>query len=593
MSDNELSVDIQSLTNKNWKLKEYSDRQIDFISQKYGLSRLVSKLLNIRNISEQDIPSYINPSLKESLPDPYNLVDMEKSCNRLYQAILANEKIAVFGDYDVDGSTSASLLINYFKKLSIDLDFHIPNRFTEGYGPSKEVFSKFKDKGIKVIFTVDCGTMSHEEIEFANQNKLDIIVLDHHQPEINLPKAFALINPNRLDDTSGLNYLAAVGVTYMFIIGINRKLRKEGWFKKNDIEEPNLISFLDVAALGTVCDAVPLKGLNRILVNKGLEVMQKLNNPGLRALAEKSNIKQKVSVYDLGFKLGPRINAAGRLGRSSFGTDLLTASQKLIADQISEELNKFNSERRTIESYVLDQAIEQVTEDKLKNKVLIVYGEGWHEGVIGIIASRLKDKFNKPTIVFSINDNVAKGSGRSLKGIDLGSLVVAAQQSQIILKGGGHAMAAGLTMEKNKIDELSQFFEKKLNKVDAIETNFATMLADDKLSISAVNLEVHDEIEKVGPFGSENPEPNFIFENIKLASVDQIGEDHLKCLIKSNESSFIEAMAFRSLNTKLGDELKKNKGGNISIFGKIKINEWNGRKTPQLHIIDIANSQIN
>ena len=585
--------DFRSYTNKKWQLKEFDERITELIVQKYNLDYLLAKLFSIRNIDVDEIHEYINPSLKDHMPDPSILEDMNIAIERVVDGIKKNEKIAVFGDYDVDGSTSCSILVNYFKKINIDILFHIPNRFTEGYGPNIESFKNFKSKDVSIIFTVDCGTMSHEEIEFANQNKLDIVVLDHHQPEINLPKAFALINPNRLDDTSGLNYLAAVGVTYMFIIGINRKLRKEGWFKKNDIEEPNLISFLDVAALGTVCDAVPLKGLNRILVNKGLEVMQKLNNPGLRALAEKSNIKQKVSVYDLGFKLGPRINAAGRLGRSSFGTDLLTANQKLTADQISEELNKFNSERRTIESYVLDQAIEQVTEDKLKNKVLIVYGEGWHEGVIGIIASRLKDKFNKPTVVFAINDDVAKGSGRSLKGIDLGSLVVAAQQSQIILKGGGHAMAAGLTMEKNKIDELSQFFEKKLNKVDAIETNFTTMLADDKLSISAVNLEVHDEIEKVGPFGSENPEPNFIFENIKLASVDQIGEDHLKCLIKSNESSFIEAIAFRSLNTKLGDELKKNKGGNISIFGKIKINEWNGRKTPQLHIIDIANSQIN
>ena len=586
-------MNFSSVSGKNWIFKKFNSSDVLKFSENYSITEIVAKLISIRKKNITDVNSFLDPKIKDLLPNPFNLKDMKNAVDNVYKIINEKGTIGIFGDYDVDGATSTAILTKYFSLIKQNIRTYIPDRQKEGYGPTKEGFNKLIKLGSKIIFTVDCGTLSFEPIKYAKSKNVGVVVLDHHQPEINLPKAFALINPNRLDDTSGLNYLAAVGVTYMFIIGINRKLRKEGWFKKNDIDEPNLISFLDVAALGTVCDAVPLKGLNRILVNKGLEVMQKLNNPGLRALAEKSNIKHKVSVYDLGFKLGPRINAAGRLGRSSFGTDLLTASEKLKADQISEELNKFNSERRTIESYVLDQAIEQVTEEKLNNKVLIVYGEGWHEGVIGIIASRLKDKFNKPTVVFAINDDVAKGSGRSLKGIDLGSLVVAAQQSQIILKGGGHAMAAGLTMEKNKIDELSQFFEKKLNKVDAIETNFTTMLADDKLSISAVNLEVHDEIEKVGPFGSENPEPNFIFENIKLASVDQIGEDHLKCLIKSNESSFIEAMAFRSLNTKLGDELKKNKGGNISIFGKIKINEWNGRKTPQLHIIDIANSQIN
>ncbi len=485
---------------------------------------------------------------------------MEKACERLYQAIINKERIAVFGDYDVDGSTSTSTLINYFKQISVNLKFHIPDRFSEGYGPSIDTFSNFKKRDVKIIFTVDCGTMAFSEIEYAREQGMDVIVLDHHIPEIKLPKATAIINPNRMDDNSGLNYLSAVGVTYMFIIGLNRKLRREDWFKKNDLKEP---------------DAVPLKGLNRILVSKGIDVIQKRLNPGLNSLIEKSKIKSKVSVHDLGFKIGPRINAGGRLGFSNFGTDLLTESEKSKIDSISNDLDKFNSERRTIESYVLDQAIAQVDDKKLKNKLLIVSGEGWHEGVIGIIASRLKDKFNKPSIVFSINNGEAKGSGRSIKGIDLGQLVISAVQSNLLKKGGGHSMAAGLTIESEKIEELE-------NKI---------LFADDILSTSAINLDVHREIEKIGPFGSENPEPSFIFKNVILATVDQIGEEHFKCLIKSDGGKFIEAMAFRSAKTQLGEELIKNKGSSVCLFGKIKINEWGGKKIPQIHIIDISASQ--
>ena len=591
MRKDSFDEDFFSLTNKKWSLKEYSEKDTEYISQSYEVSPLVAKLLSIRKVNLDDIISYISPSLKESLPDPYVLADMEKACERLYQAIINKERIAVFGDYDVDGSTSTSTLINYFKQISMRLKFHIPDRFSEGYGPSIQTFSNFKKRDVKIIFTVDCGTMAFSEIEYAREQGMDVVVLDHHIPEIKLPKATAIINPNRMDDNSGLNYLSAVGVTYMFIIGLNRKLRREDWFKKNDLKEPNLIALLDLVALGTVCDAVPLKGLNRILVSKGIDVIQKRLNPGLNSLIEKSNIKSKVSVHDLGFKIGPRINAGGRLGFSNFGTDLLTESEKSKIDSISNDLDKFNSERRTIESYVLDQAIAQVDDKKLKNKLLIVSGEGWHEGVIGIIASRLKDKFNKPSIVFSINNGEAKGSGRSIKGIDLGQLVISAVQSNLLKKGGGHSMAAGLTIESKKIEELEKFFEKQLtNKVINTQDN-KILFADDILSTSAINLDVHREIEKIGPFGSENPEPSFIFKNVILATVDQIGEEHFKCLIKSDGGKFIEAMAFRSAKTQLGEELIKNKGSSVCLFGKIKINEWGGKKIPQIHIIDISASQ--
>ena len=592
MEEKDLQKDFLSLTNKHWKFKSFDERETENISQNFGFSYLLAKLFSIRNINISDIDQYTNPSLKDHLPDPYSLVDMERACNRIYDSICNNEKIAIFGDYDVDGSTSTSIIINYFRSLGIELEYHIPNRFTEGYGPSKTVFSKFKKDKVKVIITVDCGTMSYDEMEFAKKENLDVIVLDHHQPEIALPEAYAIVNPNRLDDNSNLNYLAAVGVTYFFLIALNRKLRSEKWFANNDLVEPNMMSFLDIIALGTICDAVPLRGINRLLVIKGIEVMKKQLNVGLRSLINKSAIKGKISTYDLGFKLGPRINAAGRLGRSSFGTELLTATKTVDADRIADELDKFNQERKTIESYVLDSADKQVTEKKLNKKLLVVHGEDWHEGVIGIIASRLKDKYHRPCVVISVSKGKAKGSGRSIKGIDLGNLVIAAKQAGIIDSGGGHSMAAGLSLEENKIEELSDFFENQLCNNQSKIKDEKMIYVDSLISFSGINLEVYDEIEKLGPFGSDNYEPNFVVKNSILASVNQIGENHLKCLIKSHEGAFIEAMAFRSLSTPLGDEIQRNKGNVVSLLGKIKINEWGGRRTAQLHIEDIG-EQIN
>jgi len=360
------------------------------------------------------------------------------------------------------------------------------------------------------------------------------------------------------------------------------------WFENNNLTEPNLISFLDIIALGTICDAVPLKGINRLLVIKGIEVMTKQLNVGLKSLIDKSAIKGRISTYDLGFKLGPRINAAGRLGRSSFGTELLTATDSINADRIANELDKFNQERRTIESYVLDSAEKQVTEEKLNKKLLIVSGENWHEGVIGIIASRLKDKYHKPCVVITFSKGKAKGSGRSIKGIDLGNLVIAAKQAGIIDSGGGHSMAAGLSLNENQIENLSNFFESQLSNHLFEVMDEKMIYVDSLISSSGINLEVYDEIEKLGPFGSDNVEPNFVVKNSILASVNQIGENHLKCLIKTPEGDFIEAMAFRSLSTSLGDKIQKNKGNSVSLLGKIKINEWGGRRTPQLHIEDIG-----
>ena len=579
--------DFNSYTDSKWQVKTFDERQAELISQKFEVSNLIAKLFSIRNISIDDIASYLNPTLKDNMPDPNILMDMEKACERILVALKNNEKIAIFGDYDVDGSTSTSCLIKYFNLLGVEVVYHIPDRFTEGYGPNKEAFQKFIDQNINIIFTLDCGTLAYNEIKFAKDNNIDVIVIDHHQPEINLPEAYAMINPNRLDDTTNLGYLAAVGVTFMFIVGLNRKLRESKWFD-NILKEPNIISLLDMVSLGTICDVVPLVGINRLLVQKGLEVFSKKPNIGLTALIDKANINNKISTYDLGFKLGPRINAGGRLGKSKHGTELLTCEDEAKAADIATELDNFNKERQTIEAHILKTAIDSLTSEQIDKKIIFAYGQDWHEGVIGIIASRIKQKFKKPCIVFSAKNGIAKGSGRSIKGIDLGNLIIAATQKGIVTQGGGHAMAAGLTLDEDKILLLQDFIEDRLDSnsiaLDIDDTNHA----DSIINITAVNSELYDDINKLGPFGSNNEEPNFIIKSTKITFIKEFGDNHIRCGLSSDIDKNVEGITFRSKNTPLGDAIMNNKGKLVSLYGKIKVNEWGGRRTPQFHIEDIG-----
>ena len=578
---------FNSYTDSKWQVKTFDERQAELISQKFEVSNLIAKLFSIRNISIDDIASYLNPTLKDNMPDPNILMDMEKACERILVALKNNEKIAIFGDYDVDGSTSTSCLIKYFNLLGVEVVYHIPDRFIEGYGPNKEAFQKFIDQNINIIFTLDCGTLAYNEIKFAKDNNIDVIVIDHHQPEINLPEAYAMINPNRLDDTTNLGYLAAVGVTFMFIVGLNRKLRESKWFD-NILKEPNIISLLDMVSLGTICDVVPLVGINRLLVQKGLEVFSKKPNIGLTALIDKANINNKISTYDLGFKLGPRINAGGRLGKSKHGTELLTCEDEAKAADIATELDNFNKERQTIEAHILKTAIDSLTSEQIDKKIIFAYGQDWHEGVIGIIASRIKQKFKKPCIVFSAKNGIAKGSGRSIKGIDLGNLIIAATQKGIVTQGGGHAMAAGLTLDDDKILLLQDFIEDRLDSnsiaLDIDDTNHA----DSIINITAVNSELYDDINKLGPFGSNNEEPNFIIKSTKITFIKEFGDNHIRCGLSSDIDKNVEGITFRSKNTPLGDAIMNNKGKLVSLYGKIKVNEWGGRRIPQFHIEDIG-----
>ena len=429
-----------SVSGKNWVLKKYNEEKSSFLKENFSLDEITSKLLSIRQIEKDEVISFLNPSIKNFLPNPYNLTDMEKSTLRTAKAINQKEKLGIFGDYDVDGATSTALLGNYFSELNLEYETYIPDRRKEGYGPSVKSFKELIDKNVKVIFTVDCGTLSFDAINFAKNNKIDVIVLDHHQSEVKLPNAFSIVNPNRLDDKSNLQYLCAVGVSFMFLVSLNRELRNKDWFIKNDIKEPNLIEYLDLVSLGTVCDVVPLIGLNRAIVKQGLKVFKSKKNLGLKTLLDICKIEVSPSIYHLGYLLGPRINAGGRVGKCSHGANLLLNKDPKNSYKLASELDQYNKERQMLEKDLLKKILNQTT-DYSKEPVLILSGDNWHEGVIGIVAARLKDKFNKPVILISLNGNIGKASARSIVGFDIGSVIISATQEKILLKGGGHKMA--------------------------------------------------------------------------------------------------------------------------------------------------------
>ena len=523
-------MNFSSVSGKNWLFKKFDSSDITKFTEIYSLKEIVAKLLSIRKKNIDDVGLFLDPKIKNLLPNPLNLKDMKKAIERTYKSIIKNEFIGVFGDYDVDGASSTALLVKYFLSINQKIHIYIPDRQTEGYGPNYIGFKNLIDKGVKIIFTVDCGTSSFEPISFAQKSKIDVIVLDHHQSDIKLPNACAVVNPNRYDDTSGLNYLCAAGVCFVFLVALNKKLREDDWFIKNNISEPNVLNFLDLVSLGTVCDVVPLIGLNRAIVKQGLKIIKKRSNLGLKTLYDLCKIESQPTTFDLGFRLGPRINAGGRVGKSSHGAELLISNDPQKAYQIAIDLEKSNKERQSIEMMLSEQINSEVK--KFHNHpVLVMSGINWHEGVIGIIASRIKEKYNKPTILISVNNKIGKGSARSIVGFDIGSEIIKAVQSNILEKGGGHKMAAGFTIKEENIpifrDELIKNFEKSNS---YYSKNFNLYL-DSVIAPSALNENFFKEINCLGPFGSGNNEPKFVIENIKVISSNIIGDNHIKSIL--------------------------------------------------------------
>ena len=576
-----------SISGKNWIYKKYNQEDLNFLKESFSLDEITSKLLSIRKIKKEDINSFLNPSIKNFLPNPNNLIDMEKTTLRTIKAILNKEKIGIFGDYDVDGATSTALLGNYFSELNLKYEIYIPDRKKEGYGPSIESFKKLIKKGVKVIFTVDCGTLSFDAINYAKKNNIDVMVIDHHQSEVTLPDAFSIINPNRLDDKSNLQYLCAAGVTFMFLVSINRELRSNNWFNKNKINEPNLINFLDLVSLGTVCDVVPLTGLNRAIVKQGLKIIQSKKNLGIKTLLSICNIDTNPSTYHLGYILGPRINAGGRVGKCSHGANLLLDKDPKNSFKLASELDQFNKERQILEKDLLQKILNK-TKNYLKDPVLILSGSNWHEGVIGIVAARLKDKFNKPTILISFDGNIGKASARSIVGFDIGSVIIAASHKNILLKGGGHKMAGGFSIKLENIEKFRKFIFKKFESINENLKIEKPLLVDSIISPSAVNIEFYKKVALLSPFGSGNPEPKFVIEDLKTINGKIVGESHIKSVLIGKDGSTIKSIAFNSLEKDISPFLIKKNNKSFNIAGKLSLNEWKGQSNVEFIIDDIS-----
>ena len=580
-------MSFSSVSGKSWLFKKFNSSDVLKFSENYSLTEIVAKLISIRIKNITDVNSFLNPKIKDLLPNPFNLKDMNSAVNRVYESIVNREKIGIFGDYDVDGATSTAILTKYFSLIRHNVNTYIPDRHKEGYGPTKEGFDKLIKLGSKLIFTVDCGTLSFDPINFAKDKNVDVIVLDHHQSDTKLPKALAIINPNRYDDESELKYLCAAGVCFVFLIALNKKLREKNWFKKNNIIEPDVLNFLDLVSLGTVCDVVPLVGLNRAIVKQGLKVIKQRSNLGLKTLYDLCKIESKPTTFDLGFILGPRINAGGRVGKSSHGAELLISNDPKKAYQIAQDLDRSNKERQTIE-LMLSEKINSEVKKYHNHPVLILSGQDWHEGVIGIVASRIKEKYNKPTVLISIKNQLGKGSARSIVGFDIGSQIIKAVQLDILDKGGGHKMAGGFSLKKDNIPLFRDFLIKNFEKENIDSSENMKLYLDSPISASALNEDFFEDINSLAPFGSGNNEPKFVIENIKVISSNIVGNNHIKSILIGKDGSVFKGFVWNGKNSPLEPFLHKENKKLINIAGKMRLNEWRGKKDIEFIIEDIA-----
>ncbi len=577
-----------SVSRKHWILKKFNQSDVSSFKENFFLDEITSKLLSIRNIKKEDIKSFLNPSIKNFLPNPKILNDMEKSSKRTAEAIRKKEKIGIFGDYDVDGASATALLGNFFSSINLPYEIYIPDRKKEGYGPSIHAFEKLIEKGVKLIFTVDCGTLSFDAINFANTNNINVIVLDHHQSEVNLPNAHSIINPNRIDDKSNLKYLCAAGVTFMFLVELNKNLRLSNWFDNNKINEPNLLEYLDLVAMGTICDVVPLVGLNRAIVTQGLKILKTKKNLGLKTLIDICHIESHPNVYHIGYVLGPRINAGGRVGKSSHGAKLLLNNNPKDAFKIANELDQFNKERQYLEKDALNKILESFKED-FSDPVIVISRENLHEGVIGIVASRIKEKFNKPVVIISINKDIGKASARSILGFDIGSAIIAAAQEKILMKGGGHKMAGGFTIKVDNIEKFKNFIINQFKKIKNMNlTKERILYLDGIIATTAINLEFYKKINALAPFGSGNPEPKFVIEDLKPVNSKIIQHKHIKSVLVGQDGSAIKSIAFNALENEIGAYLLKKDNKVFDIAGKLSLNEWKGQSNVEFIIDDIS-----
>ena len=580
-------MNFSSVSGKNWLFKKFNSSDVTKFAENFSLTEIVAKLLSIRKKNIDDIALFLDPKIKNLLPNPLHLKDMKSAIERTYKSIIKSELIGIFGDYDVDGASSTALLARYFLSINQKIQTYIPDRQTEGYGPNNLGFNNLISNGAKIIFTVDCGTLSFGPINFAQKLNVDVIVLDHHQSDVKLPEACAIVNPNRYDDTSELNYLCAAGVCFVFLVALNKKLRDENWFKNNNINEPNILNSLDLVSLGTVCDVVPLIGLNRAIVKQGLKIIKKRSNLGLKTLYDLCNIESQPTTFDLGFRLGPRINAGGRVGKASHGAELLISNDPKKTYQIALDLDKSNKERQAIE-LMLSEQINLEVKNYHNHPVLVMSGNNWHEGIIGIVASRIKEKYSKPTILISLKQNIGKGSARSVVGFDIGSQIIKAVQCGILQKGGGHKMAGGFILKKENIPTFRDFLIKNFEKSNINSSASTNLYLDSIIAPSALNEVFFDEINCLAPFGSGNSEPKFVIENIKVISANIVGNNHIKLVLSGKDGTVFKSLAWNAINTPLEPFLNNKNRKRINIAGKIHLNQWRGERKVEFMIEDIA-----
>ncbi|MFY9589905.1 single-stranded-DNA-specific exonuclease RecJ [Rickettsia endosymbiont of Halotydeus destructor] len=579
----------KSVNGKIWQQKPINENDILELSRNLGISDFLARLLSCRVSSLAHAENFLSPKIKNLLPDPFHLLDMQKAVNRVITAILNKQKICIFADYDVDGATSAALLKNVFRDLRQSCDIYVPDRIAEGYGPTPQAMQKIKDNGTKLLITVDCGAMAHEALKYAREVGLDVIVIDHHISTDILPEAIAIVNPNRIDEKSEYKYLAAVGVSFLFTTALLSELKKQNYFIDNPI--PNLMKYLDLVALGTVCDVMKLIQLNRAFVAAGLKIMTKRQNIGIKTLYDTAGLNEVPRCYHLGFILGPRINAGGRVGRSSLGATLLSTECAIEANSLAIELEKHNNERKVIELIMIEEATN-IALTQENNSLLFIAKEGWHPGVIGIVAGRLKDKFNKPVAIIALNDGIGKASCRSIANIDFGATIINAKNKDLLIAGGGHAMAAGFSVKAEKLQELQEFLNECI-KSDISKLGDHTQAEYDcVLTSSSVNMSLMEELSNLEPFGNGNPEPIFKFDNLFIIKADIVGGKHIRCLLAPTFQvvgrKALQAITFNAVATPLEEAIFNARGKkHISVIGSLKTNNWQDNYTVQLHIKDI------
>ena len=578
----------RSLLGRRWRARLADSRAGLSLAQAIEAPELVGRVLAARGVAAEDAPAYLDPTLRRLLPDPRHLRDMDKAVARLAAALETGEKIAVFGDYDVDGATSAALLSRFFAAVGAPPTLYIPDRQREGYGPNPAAMRMLAAQNVRVVVTVDCGVAAFDSLETAAAAGLDVIVVDHHHAEARLPTACAVIDPNRLDEDSPHRQLAAVGVAFLLVVALNRHLREAGRYHGR--KEPDLLQWLDLVALGTVCDVVPLTGVNRALVRQGLRVLGQRRNLGLRALGDVAGLSEPPGVYHLSFILGPRVNAGGRIGEAGLGARLLTTSDENEAVDIAQRLDALNRERREIEAAVLEAALEQVAcaagGTRSNAPFVLAHDRRWHPGVIGIVASRLRERYDRPAIVVAWEDGVGRASCRSVPGVDIGAAISAARQAGLLLNGGGHPMAAGFTVAKARLEALEVFLHDRFGA--GTETGARGLGLDGALGVEGATADLLETLEAAGPYGAGNPEPRFAVAGARLLHTGIVGRGHVRCQLAGRSGRRLKGIAFRAADNTLGHALLAGSEQLFHVAGRLRLDRSRGRRTIELQIDDAA-----